>query len=64
MGHPTAGHLMRGNSASPLDSSIRGVNKIPLGGKMSRNEKSTGGNRSEDTLLNAARDKRQLEETS
>lgn len=31
---------------------------------MSRNEKSTGGNRSEDTLSNAARDKRQLQETS
>ena len=27
---------------------------------MSRNEKSTGGNRSEDTLSNAARDKRHL----
>lgn len=37
---------------------------IPPGGKMSRNEKSTGGSRSEDTLLNVPRDKKQLEEIS
>lgn len=35
-----------------------------MGGKMSRNEKTTGGSRSEDIFVNVPRGKKQLEEIS